>query len=622
MSYRKDIDGLRAISVAGVVLYHAAPSLVSRGYLGVDIFFVISGFLITGILRSELGAGRFTVWQFYERRIRRIIPALTVVCAATVSGALLVMFPADILVLSTDLMSAAAFVANIHFFQSITYFSQPAELRPLLHLWSLSVEEQFYVLFPFITWIGFRTKRLTPLLIGIGAVSLTAYVLVHRAHPSAAFYLLPFRAWELMLGAVAAVTWWTPNRRIAQAASWAGLLSIVYAMIYGADPWFPCLGVALILRLNADGDMIPPLIWRPMVWLGLISYSLYLWHWPLFSLTRYYLVGSPGPILSIALIGASTGLAALTWAFVEQPFRRGMDRRRVFAFGGAALAGMLLLGIAMRITNGAPWRFPAEAREMASYEETHGAAFHTAIRDGQCLLTPEQGPAAFDEATCLNNRGKPKTILLWGDSFAAHYYPGLESAFQDDPVSILQATASSCPPVLAHANPDRPFCVAINDYFFSLIAKLKPDIVALSASWNGFDTLDELDRTIDRLQRTGTKIVLIGTIPVYKMPLPMILAHRLSGRKVDPSSLLLDNVGSTERIMKIRYGKAHVVELISILDVLCDQGPCRTTVDDGVPVSIDTGHLTPQSSRFVADRIKPQLVRILDGSAPPERYRE
>jgi peptidoglycan/LPS O-acetylase OafA/YrhL len=635
MHHRDDIDGLRAISVSAVVLYHAAPSWAPGGFLGVDIFFVISGFLITRLIHDEILGGRFSIWHFYQRRIRRIIPALVVVCAVTTALALVLMFPSDLAAYSANLMSAMAFVANIKFYHDdIGYFAAQAELKTLLHLWSLSVEEQFYVVFPIIVIVATRYRCLLAVLVGIGAASFVAWAIVRRIDPSAAFYLLPYRAWELMLGGAVAVglKTWRPTFPVATILAAAGLAAIIHGVLRFnpnnstiISTCLPCLGAASLLAASTNHALRPILENRPIVFLGLISYSLYLWHWPLLSLARYYLMVRPSPWMTALIIALSLAAAALSWRFIEQPFRRGgLWPARNVAIAAAASMLTLTLGAGLiNLHRGLPSRFAPDVIEMATTDFRTRDDFLVSLRTGQCFMRPDQGPIDFDSKSCLGQVENAKSVMLWGDSYAAHFYSGLRAVLEGRPIHVIQATASSCPPILALDVNLRPHCRALNDYFFAWIAASRPSVVVLSAVWAGFafpprtkfdDPEPSIDATIAKLKSLGVTVVLLGPTPIYDVPLPLILAHRLQfGEPRDPSALIVPTVFKTERDMQLRYAKNPKVTYISMTDLLCTGTlHCAVTNEDGLPVHLDTGHLSIAGSRLVAERLMPKLLAAIE----------
>src|SRR5882724_53425 len=336
--YRPEIDGLRAVAVLSVVLYHAGFGC-SGGYIGVDVFFVVSGFLITSLIWSDLEKGRFTFANFWERRARRIVPALVVVTLVTLVIGAVLLLPADLKNLGRASASQAVFTANIHYWLDSGYFAGESAEKPLLHTWSLAVEEQFYLIVPFIMWLTYRTKVLrgraaviSILLTGfIISLALSIYGIHDFRFPSATFYLLPTRAWELLTGAIVAFLPALPGllgRRVTrELLSLSGLALILYPVLfYTAETPFPglaalppCLGTALLILANGRIDSKAPTVIgrilsiRAVVFIGLISYSLYLWHWPLLAFSRYRAYAPLTVGNRIAIVAVGFALAVLSW---------------------------------------------------------------------------------------------------------------------------------------------------------------------------------------------------------------------------------------------------------------------------------------------------------------------
>lgn len=364
--YRKDIDGLRALAVVPVVLFHAGFTQFSGGFVGVDVFFVISGFLITGIIRHGMEKGHYSVREFYERRIRRILPAFVAVTLVTLLLGWWLLLPDDFKAYGTSLWSSALFGSNIAFWQSSgDYFATPSEHQPLLHMWSLSVEEQFYIFFPLLIFAlyKFKVQRFAiPFLLAIFLISLAISVYGAVYVPVATFYLLPTRAWELLAGGLLAygIVSAPQNRIQAEIENLVGLALIVasifllnsHSFFPGAAAVLPVLGAVLILHAgtgNWPTTVSNLLTLWPVRFIGLISYSLYLWHWPIIVFTRYYLVeiGLPEMILMVL---ASVVVAAASWRYIEAPFRQrrdGLSQTRLFAVAGGLLATLAVAGVAV-----------------------------------------------------------------------------------------------------------------------------------------------------------------------------------------------------------------------------------------------------------------------------------
>ncbi len=454
--HRRDIDGLRALAIVPVVLFHVGTPGFSGGFVGVDVFFVISGFLITGILQRSLEAERFSLAGFYARRARRILPALAVMAAVTALAALALMTPEDLLALGRDLAATALFVSNLQFTREIGYFSPNAATMPLLHTWSLAIEEQFYAAWPLILWATYRFARraLPAVVVGLGLGSFALSIWWTRDNPADAFFMTPTRVWELMLGAQL-VLWPVifARRWLRELMSDAGLaliaLSIVTFNTGTASPGpmaaLPCLGAALCLAANGQGDTLVArlLSWRPVVFVGLISYSLYLWHWPLLALATYRLLEPPSAAQAAAIIGLSLVLAVLSWRFIEQPFRRGglTAPRRTLALAAAAIAILALAGGTMVLTRGLPGRVDAGVRiaDAARYDRSPFGACGPPPAPPRCRIGPPG----------------PEEIAVWGDSHAVAFTPVIVRDAARADLRVRLYTRGACPPLLG-VSPVRP----------------------------------------------------------------------------------------------------------------------------------------------------------------------
>ena len=368
-SYRPEIDGLRALAVIAVIMFHAKIAL-SGGYLGVDVFFVISGYLITSLIIKELQKGTFTFVAFWERRIRRIVPATSVMVVAVIVAGWFLLLPNEYVALGKSAMAFAAIVANIYFFQNTSGYFANGEEMPLLHTWSLAVEEQFYLIMPLFLVVAFnlsapRGRLLLPIVMLSMFGSLAASIYAVAVFPGAAFYFLPSRAWELLIGSILALIpagWILSNRLARETITYAGLTCIVApCLFYTKDTPFPglaavvpCAGTAAIIWANTIGSSGMSLTsagallaWRPLVFLGLISYSLYLWHWPLLVFTNYWSLGPLSLISRLGLLVLALLLAILSWRFVETPIRhRAIFPARSSLFSFAVLFVLTVFALA------------------------------------------------------------------------------------------------------------------------------------------------------------------------------------------------------------------------------------------------------------------------------------
>jgi peptidoglycan/LPS O-acetylase OafA/YrhL len=561
-SYRPDIDGLRAIAVLSVIAYHFAPGRLTGGYLGVDIFFVISGYLITQIIHRELLDGRFSLRGFYERRVRRILPALLVVLACCAVVAALILLPSDLVRFGKALLATLAFVPNIFAWQDAGYFSPHADQKPLLHTWSLGVEEQFYLLFPLMLLLLARywPRATLAVVAAITAASLALHaLLLEYTSGTFAFFMLPTRAWEIGVGALVALV---PHRTGVPDAA-PGTRTIIAAIGLALIGWSlfapravetaPILhavaavaGTALLIRA---GQNFPSPVSRlvgaaPLAWVGLISYSLYLWHWPVIVFSKYYLVRGLEPVEVAAALVFMFAAAALSWRFVERPFRRReFPAPRVFVSAAAGTGVLAAAGGALLLTGGLPGRLSPEAARM---NEAVGTHFH-------CDMSDSIGFGA--ERVCgLNlpsrNPADARLVLL-GSSHAQMYAPVWRDILvQRGEAGILVPMTGCLPTVIANFDAG---CARLASAKLQVVSRL-PNVrtVVLGMTWfhgdeNLFDVsgrpldnhdhaalIHALDDLIARLRSQGKHVVLIGPIAVPGWDLASEASRSLAyGRRVN-----------------------------------------------------------------------------------------
>ena len=454
--YRPDVDGLRAVAVTLVLLFHAGLGF-SGGFIGVDVFFVISGYLITGLILKEQRAGKFSLRNFWLRRIRRIIPAATVVVLAVLVAGVFLLPPRDYEELGRSTIAQQVMLSNVYFWRSTGYFAGSAELKPLLHTWSLAVEEQFYLCYPLLLMLLHRFgRRATFLVLGllaVGSLALSQYGVEH--HPSAAFFLLPSRAWELLLGGL---VWFLPpprhvGPRVVAACSLLSLSAIVLTGWFyssatafpGLPALVPCVATALLIYSNSLRLSFPATVLavRPVVFLGLISYSLYLWHWPVLSFMRYRFGDQiPAPLIAAALAGA-TFIAIVSWRFVEMPFRRtshSFSGRFAVARGFVPpFAVVVTLAVVVVATDGVSVRLPRSYYPWLYDEDSLSQYEMTAdeIRGN--------GARTLGRSS---DKGEPLDWLVWGDSHAMAVAPAFEKLSNDCGIRCALITTSGTPPAL------------------------------------------------------------------------------------------------------------------------------------------------------------------------------
>jgi peptidoglycan/LPS O-acetylase OafA/YrhL len=451
MKYRREIDGLRAVAVLAVVLFHAGFDTFSGGFVGVDVFFVISGYLITSIILYEKEAGTFSLISFYERRVRRILPPLFLVMAVCIPFARLWLLPTDMKEFSQSLITVSLFASNILFWRESTYFDSATTLKPLLHTWSLAVEEQYYVLFPLfiaLTWrLGHRW--IAKMLAIVTVISLMMAQWGAYASPAATFFLLPTRGWELAIGAAVAFYFTRKQARQCGAPTREtlgalGILLIGYAVFaYDKTTPFPSLfalvptsGTALVILFATQATTVGRVLGsKALVGIGLISYSVYLWHQPIFVFARQRSVLEPSTLAFISLSIASFGLAYLSWRFIEQPFRdkHKFKRKHLFLFAAIGSGGVILVGLWGHMTGGNLERF-AKSSKLVTLDEN--------MRGNYGLS--EQCEGVFTVSDKCRTSDVPD-VLVWGDSYAMHLVQGLLSSNPD--AKIIQATVSDCGPI-------------------------------------------------------------------------------------------------------------------------------------------------------------------------------
>lgn len=615
--YRPDIDGLRAVAVLPVLLFHFHIKLFSGGFVGVDIFFVISGYLITQIIHADLKRDRFSLITFYERRIRRIFPALLAVLAVTTLVAFIVLLPTEVEDFGKSLLAATVSFSNVYFWSRSGYFDAAASSQPLLHTWSLGVEEQFYLLFPLLlAWVYRKAPRYLPhVLVAVGLTSFVAAVYVMRTDPSSAFYLPHLRAWELMLGALLATGAVPPLKKAWQreVASGTGLALIAFSILtYTAATPFPgwkalapCIGTGLILAAGRTGSSVVGrlLSLKPLVWIGLISYSLYLWHWPVivFQNTNALIVNGLSLRSSkIILFGLCLLLAWLSWRYVEAPFRRGAGKpSRSFVFK-AALAGAVVAmasGAIAVALDGLPLRFKPEALEVAKFLHYKGSSPNPA----KCFIQSRDKYEDFDQAACLRLAPQGKNYLLVGDSHANHLWRGISSELD---VNVMQATASLCTPTIDQRLDAAPGCAQLMNYIFTdYLLNRHVDKLVIAGYWKGSD-LPAVQRTLQWAKKHKIDVLLFGPIMVYDSPLPRILAASI--QKNDPSSIAdhqLDTVAFIDAAMKA-MAASEGTAYVSLLDQICPGSRCRVFAQPGIPLQYDYGHLTEEGSKLLMGELK------------------
>jgi peptidoglycan/LPS O-acetylase OafA/YrhL len=624
--YRPDVDGLRAVAVLAVVFFHLSRQGLAGGYLGVDMFFVLSGYLITAIIWSEMQAGRFSILRFYDRRIRRIVPALLLLLAVTTVVSAVVLLPSDLMGYGKSLLATLVFSANIYFWRDTDYFSAAAEQKPLLHLWSLGVEEQFYIFFPVILMLLARwcPRRALLLIAVLSIASLVADMtatLVGGSLP--AFFLLPTRAWELGVGACAALTpsALAPRGGTAGALATLGALLIVGALAHPVDSyWFLPAGLPAVfgtaLLIIAGHHELPManrlLRLRAIVFVGLISYSLYLWHWPIIVLTQYYLVRPLTLFEMLAALALMGVCAALSWQFVERPFRnKSVPIEQVRLYAGV---GALALGIAAATLlgeKGLPSRLSAQAAVLNQAVDTN---YRCAVGDYLAF-----GASRACTLNLPSRRPADAEVVLLGNSHAQMYAPVWASILKERGEPGLLVPLNGCLPTLeVNVSAACTDSARANLQEVSKLARARTVIVGLNWSHGANDLVDSngravdnredrsfmhaLDDLIDRLHRMGKRVVLIGPIAEPGWSVASILSRQIAfGHKADrplflPASEFEQRFGPLIRHFEARGD----ISFARVDEVQCLAERCYYVLD-GRSLFSDGNHIaTAELPRFRA----------------------
>jgi peptidoglycan/LPS O-acetylase OafA/YrhL len=632
-NYRPDIDGLRAIAVSAVVIHHAFPQFFHGGFIGVDIFFVISGYLISSIILDNLAQGKFSFTDFYARRVKRIFPALFLVLACTLAYGWYVLTPNEYKALGKHTVAGSFFLSNFAFWQEAGYFDASAVEKPLLHLWSLAIEEQFYIFWPLILFALHRSHQPKKIwILGLLVVSLGVNFWLVRHDPNAAFYNPLGRFWEMMMGAFLAASRRDPNttntgsQAKSQWLSTLGILLLAVVMVkLNPERRFPggwalagTLGTCLLIAAGPQGWFNRYVLSsKPMVWIGLISYPLYLWHWPLLAYPHIELGEMPRIRYQIGWVLLAVLLAWLTYFLVERPIRFGSWRKRrlttVALCSAVALTG--LTGFTIYKKEGQPDRFPELLATLTS--KGGRAAITEGWRDGDCMLDYEL-PASNYKPFCVEK--KRPLVFLWGDSHAGSLYPGFK-ALQDSgkySFGIGERTAAICPPILGIE--PRPLCKSLNDDTIRVIREVKPDIVILYAWWHEakkhgrYTDISGLEPTVAELKKAGVKrVILLGAVPYWREDLPQLLLKVWKEKQSIPLRLgdeyLDPHVRAATAEMRQRAA-AMGIEFISGMDYFCNRDGCLTRMEPGStePLSYDYGHLTLQAVRYYIQKIAPIVL--------------
>ena len=648
-SWRPDVEGLRGVAAILVVLYHSRMGLFHGGFIGVDIFFVVSGFVITRQVVLALDRGRFSLEWFLHRRVRRLLPAATLMVAATLFIGNLVLFPIDLVNLAESSIAVLAWVGNFYFWRQHSYFADSGPELPLLHMWSLGVEAQFYLLFPFLLLAMLRwfPRHATSALGAVAAVSLALSIWGTHQHPGASFYLLPTRLWQFLVGAMLVLRGQdaTVSGNARQGLAFLGAA----AMLVGAtrlSPQTPYPGVAALLPVLATalvvsfapGTQVGRLLSRPQfVAVGAASYSLYLWHWPVLVFLRYRFGADPGPVLLALALVAIAVLTYLSWRFIEEPYRRnapvGQSYRMsvvLCAAAACALASVVFISL-----DGRPGRIPPAALDFDAQRTLHGSG------DDRCHAGPPQ-VVNVDELCHSGSAGAVRgRVLVWGDSHAYAIVPVLSGLASERGKELWQATYSSCPPLIGvdvARMAGSHHCREFNDMVLRAVRQFDIRSVVLSSYWSeyvGDPALDPVDRWLDpyssrdalggqdaaanrrtfeaaltrtvaALQAAGAKVLILREVPTQQEFVPVELARAvIDGQDVSRVAMpLAKHVARSGPADSIIRRAVTPDQLVDPAAFLCTEGRCPASLD-GQPLYIDAHHLSAAGAGMLRAGLEP-----------------
>lgn len=638
LAYRRDIDGLRCFAVTSVVLFHAFPGWIPSGFAGVDVFFVISGYLIGGIIYREAREGAFSYREFYARRARRILPALLVVTTLTLAFGLLLLGTAEMMMLAASAQWSLIGASNIFFWRHIDYFSPTADQNPLLMTWSLGIEEQFYLLFPPLL---LAVRKLTPRcrLAALSALCLASLVVsawqaLHQ--PLAGFYLLPARAWELGAGAALALAHadrtaarWRWDESNALAATGFTLM-VASFFLFDSTTSFPGIAAlapvaGTILLIHTPHSFVSKRLLGAglCVGVGLISYSWYLWHWPMLTLLRIAAINEPSAAAIVVTAGASLVAAYLTWRFIERPFRkRGLGSAATLVRYGLVLAAMLGMLALVRYQQAYPSRLPATVQAMEGMDENVGS----------CLS--DFGSSALPPADRCHPAGAEFALL--GDSHAASLAVGLREQVGQGGARLAEFTKPSCAPLFGYTRRSALAPAAAEecrDFLARAVAAITSDrsvrTVVLAGFWPaaedeqvlrvagagftpapGAEALERgLARMIDVLQRSGRRVVVVQDVPIFdEDPKLVLLAREIPARNAlhlvgaarpqEPARRPPVGTYARSRATVARLASASGAHLVDPWSQLCSSAGCEM-IRDGQLLYRDRQHLSVAGARAI-----------------------
>lgn len=616
-NYRWDIQGLRAIAVLAVVIFHINPLLLPGGYIGVDIFFVISGYLILGFVWRDLKRGQFRLLTFYTKRVYRLFPALFVVVVLSSVAAYFILLPNENEIYLKSMVSTLFYFSNFYFYTEANYFNDAMGYYPLLHTWSLSVEEQFYMLFPLLLILIFTKskKYLFPFLLLIGFASLALSQWYVNTDASFAFFASPTRFFQFIIGGLIAI--YLQDHHAPRRGSDVGVIlgmGIIFYTLYfytektlfpGVNALLPSLGAGLVIYFGINVRYVKFFLENKLMYLlGNASYSIYLWHWPL--LVFYKLKFSPNLSITeqVTLLLVSIVLGIVSWYFVENKFRKNRlssltVKPILYVFG----VSLLFVGSNIIVFKYLPSKTLRYQEKASAYLKHNTSDF----RAGTCFLTSKYNDVKFyDKEECVAYKKGKKNYLLLGDSHAAHYYSALATLLKDDE-TLTQVTTSGCNPLLPYSGAKR--CVGLNKWAYEkLIQEKHFDVILLSALWFNIHK-NNFQYSLKELAKHTDKLVVFGPSLSYTQPLPRLL---LKLKKDEDSTQIYQRASLYKKLSLIdkrlrSYASMDKVEYISILDTLCNENGCRAITPDGTPIIFDDSHLTHEGAQYILKQIEDEI---------------
>lgn len=653
LAYRPDIDGIRAVAVLSVVCYHAYPQKFFSGFIGVDIFFVISGFLITTILLGGLQKRQFNLLDFYDRRIRRIFPTLLAMLACCWAIGWFALLSDEFLMLGKHIVAGSMFLSNIVLWTEHGYFSASSDSKPLLHLWSLGIEEQFYIFWPVLLYLAWRLRLpIAWLIAGLFALSFSINLFMVERNPTATFYAPYTRAWELLIGAGLAYAsirrprWLTHVRHSPwqHVLATLGLLAWLAGFLWihderafpGAWALLPTVGAALIIAAGPGAWLNRRVLsWRPLVWVGLISFPLYLWHWPALVFLRL-LSGHLTLLDRLLMMLLCVGVSWLCYQWLERPMRKGHDSYAKAIILAALMVGAGLVGVVTYMTNGLDghgyrqagknefaqyfdntlpeWRYFQRQGIMQAFRDECNFYDTDRYREGKATLKPRDAiaPACHQRSPLLS-----QAVLIWGDSHAQQLYSGLRHALPAD-WQLLQVASSGCSPRWETQDSASLYCQRSNWFAGETVRQTRPDVVLLAQSAN--HQADVLVALAEKLRKLGVKkVLLVGPAPHWRQALPKLVIRKWWSHTPERTWEQLDGASMRDndalRVAVARQRDAGIV-FVDLLNILCNSEGCLTRIGADRKTgatSWDAGHLTPVASEYVALN---GLAQAISGQPP------